>query len=384
MYIFVCIILTVFSIVEFFCNNKKITNIFFYLMITALTLFLVFRYGQGTDYFGYLGNYEVSDLHSEIGYMILQRSFRYLGCSFETFAGIIGLIQMLCIYKVTKEHSPYKCMTLLLLYPTIYLTYFFSAIRQGLVIAFFLGYMLKWIHENQYIKYIISCIILSTIHSAFLIVLPLVFIKKIKQRYLYYLIPVAFTLGGALYLSQTDFFSFINLGALQNHIQVKSISIWGFAEKVFMFVLVTVMFVLNERNHGLNKFTCLLYKVYTYGFLVSTTFLPWHLLSSRLAVMMKATEIILLPTLLYKSREYLKHVIYLFICIYVFIMTTKNINSYISQADYQGCTVLTYPYYTIFDKESARKVHSIEWKNIVGGTWWQEEFVNGETTRIIY
>ena len=95
---------------------------------------------------------------------------------------VIALFQMLCIYRAIMKYSPYKLFSLLLVYPTIYLTYFFSAIRQGIVIAFFLGFMLEWIFTDKWLKYVVSCLVLATFHSSALVLLPLVFIKKINNK----------------------------------------------------------------------------------------------------------------------------------------------------------------------------------------------------------
>ena len=179
MYFIPLIVLTLFTIIEIQGKDKR--HYFFYVAFLFLTIAICLRYGQGTDYFGYMNVFLKRD-HGEIGYTILQELFETLHLPFELMVAVIALFQMLCIYRAIMKYSPYKLFSLLLVYPTIYLTYFFSAIRQGIVIAFFLGFMLEWIFTDKWLKYVVSCLVLATFHSSALVLLPLVFIKKINNK----------------------------------------------------------------------------------------------------------------------------------------------------------------------------------------------------------
>lgn len=46
------------------------------------------------------------------------------------------------------------------------------------------------------------------------------------------------------------------------------------------------------------------------------------------------------------------------------IYNSKNIQSYINQNNYEGYNVITYPYYSIWDKEEAKKVAPEMWKDM--------------------
>ena len=119
-----------------------------------------------------------------------------------------------------------------------------------------------------------------------------------------------------------------------------------------------------------NKQVEFLYKIYLYGVIVSIGFFPWGLLSSRLAVMMKATEIVLLPMLLAECTQFIRRAVIIGLSCYVLVMTTKNIMSYIKQGKYEEYNVISYPYITLWQKEYAREIRSKVWNKIVTEDWW--------------
>lgn len=355
------------AIIESKIKRKKIP---FYIAFAVMSLFLILRYGQGTDYFGYLGNYELWDYHSEIGFLTLERFFHAIGCPFEVFAILIAVFHMTCTFRAINLYSPYKCFSLMLLYPVIYLTYYFSALRQGIIIAFFLGFMLKWLEDGKWIRYIIACIILATIHSVALMLLPIVVIKRIKNYVFYIGIAIAGIAGISVCILPTKLFSFIRIGAVQYYFEHIEISYIGLAERIVMAILIILLYNRYKIKNIENKQVEFLYKVYLYGVIVSIGFFPWGLLSSRLAVMMKATEIVLLPMLLAECTQFIRRAVIIGLSCYVLVMTTKNIMSYIKQGKYEGYNVISYPYITLWQKEYAREIRSKVWNKIVTEDWW--------------
>lgn len=358
MYYIPLFVLMVFSLFEIMRGDRK--NRLFRFAVLGLTLMLCLRYGQGTDYFGYMTNYDTVDTHSEIGFLFISQFCRRIGVSYELFVAFVSLFQMVCLYRAICLYSPIKNLSLLLFYPTLFLTYCFSAMRQGIVITFFLGFMLRWLEEDKWIKYLIACVAVITIHSASWVLVPLVVIKKINTKWLYRGILIAAGLGMFIYFTPAEWFSFIEIGAVQYYVDAISISVMGFAERVAMFAVITY-FVWRQNKENKNERLNFLYKVYICGFIISVAFFPWHMLSSRLGAMMKATEILLLPILINEGKHLHKAII-AFLFVYVTVMTTKNLRSYINQGSYVECNVLTYPYLNVLDKEKAREVRKLGWE----------------------
>lgn len=362
MYFLPLIIITIFLCFEIGGKDKK--HILFNVAFVLLTLMICLRYGQGTDYFGYL-NVFLRHEHGEIGYTLLQSLFSYFNLPFELMIAIISLFQMVCIYRAIMHQSPYKLFSLLLLYPTIYLTYFFSAIRQGIVIAFFLGFMIEWLMDNKWIKYILACLILALFHSSALVLLPLIIVKKLRKQWLFAGLICAAAFGVFVLFAPAEWFSFIKIGAVQYHIKQIELSPLGIAERTVMLGIITILYrrrMKDVQEKDQEKIT-LLYKIYFVSYIIAIAFFPWQLLSSRLGAAMKAVEIILIPMFAHKDVS-LKKCIVAVMILYTFVMTSKNIYSYINQNNYEGYNIITYPYYSLWDKEEAKKAAPEMWEDI--------------------
>ena len=132
-------------------------------LFILLTLLLCLRYGQGSDYFSYKYLYELSSgsfkfddyfkylliSHGQILWQTLTFISNVLCLNYEYFVVLLSVFEMLLLSRfIEKFCYNNKCFALLLLYPTIYLTYLHSAYRQGLVVCIFLGIMLCLINNK--------------------------------------------------------------------------------------------------------------------------------------------------------------------------------------------------------------------------------------------
>lgn len=372
MYYVVLSLLIVFSIIEVWRGDKK--NILFHVAFFILVLMLCLRYGQGTDYFGYRCNYDTIDLHSEIGFRVLNQVCKSIGMSFEVFVGMISLFQMLCLYRGICLYSPVKTLSLLLFYPTLFLTYCFSGIRQGIVILFFLGFMIKWLQEEKYFRYAAACLVMAGFHSAALMLFPLLIIKRIKIKWLYWGGIAATSIGTFVYIIPAEWFSFVTISSVQYYINSISISFMGLLERIAMFAILTFL-VWKNGEFKENSQAVFLYKIYTAGFLIAIMFFPWALLSSRLSAAMKAVELFLFPVFLRGKIKWRK-ILLLFLTLYTVVMTVKNIWSYLGQAggEYREYNVFTYPYFSVFEKE---KVHEIRKNAYAHYLWYIDLYESG-------
>ncbi|MCM1540471.1 MAG: EpsG family protein [Blautia sp.] len=353
MYYIPLLLLIFFSWIEQYIKARHKT-VLFHIAFCVLLAMLCLRYGQGTDYFGYRKNFYMIDEHNEVGFVFVEHLFRYFNLDFELFVFAVSVFQMICMYRAVKIFSPYKCLSLLLFYPTVYLTYMFG-IRQGIVIAFFLGFMLKWLVEKKWKRYFAACLLAMTIHSVSIVfVLPLfLLVKKWEIKYFYAGIFVALWGGIFIYFAPLSWFSAVDIGSFQFYLEENqfSVSPLGLLERVVMVIIIIVLWnTLSEEGKGNYPENRLMYQIYLIGFAISLLFFPWSILSSRLAAAFKAVEIILIPGLIRQNKKWRQVLLFFIIC-YTLLMTTKNIMSYIEQGGYEGCNVLTYPYISIFTKE---------------------------------
>lgn len=165
--------------------KDKLDKWLYYLDFIILTLFLCLRFGQGMDYSSYHHLYTLApdtfdmqapfwEKHGEIGWQCLMVLGKMFHVEFWVIMSLLSLLTMICVHLFIWDYcEKYKTLALVLLYPTVYLTYFFSAVRQGFVMAVFFGILLKWLLHNRYIPYMVGVLLLGTIHTAALLYLIL-------------------------------------------------------------------------------------------------------------------------------------------------------------------------------------------------------------------
>lgn len=384
MYVLVGLLLTLTAIIELGTGiAHKRTS--FFVWILFLTVMLAVRYGQGTDYYGYYLQYNGIDAraslfvnslhHGELGWYMLLIIANRIGMSFEIFIMIISVIMMGSIGKVIEKYSPYKIWSLLILYPTYYLTYCFSAIRQGLVMSLFLGFGLDFLIEKKYTKYYVLSVLLILFHrSAFiLLLLPCIlhFRKYHIEKYCVFAVLFAVLFGCFGVLDKIA-----SIIGIVNYVHV-SIRVMAIILRTILFLVIFMMHRKNQKYRESNDYNSsnledILYFIYLIGYMIYLTLAFAGTLSQRLTMPLKAVEVLLLPLLLYNlvhrsgitatKMKYLKigRLRILGVAMLVIFMlnveTVKNINSYIEQGNYYSwVTPLNYPYSTIFDKEYVRK-----------------------------
>lgn len=126
-----------------------------------VTMLLVFRFGQGTDYVTYHAIYEtippaidwpsgyICGYYPEIGWRLLSAGFKLLQIPFWGFCMVLGAADMLLIHRFLKNYVPWKVAGLFFSYPVLIFVYLVSGLRQGLAICIFLGLALPFYLERK-------------------------------------------------------------------------------------------------------------------------------------------------------------------------------------------------------------------------------------------
>ena len=330
-------------------------------LLILLWLFLGLRYGQGTDYFGYKyifdninSLYEVIynpwELHSEIGFRLLC----YIFNSFELMVFVISSFEIYMLDRFIKRYSGNKVLSLVLFYPTYYLTYYFSALREGIVISLFIGILINFIEERKWKQYIIGVLIASSIHSVALILLVVPLIINIDNNNYILFILLSSIIG--MIISSGIFHSVLIkipfLGTRLSDYLNSSISVIALAERILSYFLIYSVFI-KKNEKDLNKTNCntqLLVKLYTIGTAIYLCTMSISLISSRTNIIFKIIEIVLITRINNKERQ--KNIVILIFIFISIIMTFKNINSYIEQGNYKNFVgVFNFPYVTVFNQE---------------------------------
>ena len=379
MYILVGLVITVFAFLELVNKRFRKSNVIFYLLAILLTCILCFRYGQGTDYIEYQLQFEIIDItaetlvnqleHGEIGWFLIMLGFKKIGFSFDWFIIVLSLVMMFFTIKSIKKYSPYKIFSLLLLYPTYYLTYYFSVLRQGLVLCLFICFGINFLIEKKYIRYYILVVILCLFHFSAFLLLLLPFFYRLHKQSIPFLLLVSLMLSIIVGYTGALRIAFQLVGAHTDYLKI-SISIQGIILRLIVYGLIYYLYSVYKDNcvHD-NETIRYLFNFYTIGVVFFLLLSFSSNLSQRITMPIKAIELLLLPMLLYKIRfkqwvdnpknkNLLVHfvnmssVVSLVIIAIMNVELVKNIYSYISQGNYfSWVNPFNYPYISIFDKD---------------------------------
>lgn len=376
------LIITILSILAFIEINKRTIQLgskrnfkgfpnFFWLILTVI---LSIRYAQGTDFVEYEAQYEFIDsnmsffvnalYHGEIGWYILLLLFKKANISFDVFIIVISLVMMFSFKRAVTKYSPYPVLSMILFFPTYYLTYCQSAMRQGLVLCIFIGYGLPLLLNRRNIYYCMLIVGLMSIHTSAVALLLLPFVKSIKLKYEYIIVII---------LLISSFLSNILVVHVLHYVNDADGNKWmGIILRTLLLLLNVKLFktirMFDDQNDNMQLMTTL-YNIYCCGYALFILLSASPLLSQRFTMPMKAVELFLFPLEIYLlktqaglllskdlklrlSLNKLKLFALVFLILIANIETYKNISAYIDGYYREGVTPITYPIITIFNKEA--------------------------------
>lgn len=341
--------------------KRKTNDIVYIALFSALLLMLVFRFGQGTDYFAYQYIYEKlpnqlslkalndSSIHSELGWKFLCVLFRKLGLHYRVFVAFIGSVTMFFLNSFIQKYCPFKVSALFIAYPTLFLTYICSGMRQGLVICAFLGIILDLYLKKKKWKLFIAVCLCASIHTASWVLLILLldvikdFIVKNERLIVFFswIAGVSFSLLGFNV-------SLFNRTFVNNESKVSYIAI---AERLLTYIVIQILYDKYKQVNKKNELLDSIMYVYALGIIFFGITYAFPVVASRLCYFFKCTEIIICTIIMaadkYKNPEY--STMFFYIAALSIVMCLKNIDSYLSQGHYYSdITVWNYPYNNIF------------------------------------
>ena len=330
-----------------------------------LTAMLCLRYGQGSDYFSYghiyyelpknlLAALNAKQIHGEWGWKLLCLAGRWAGMPYPAFVLVLSLGMMGLYWRFLNRFCRRPLLSLLLGWHTLYLTYFFGILRQGLVIALFFGVLLEWLLERKYGRYLLGCLVCASFHSSALVLLSLPLLVEIpwKQKHLLLLCAVAWAGGLALATGVLNgLLERILPKAVTNYLTAEPVSLGAIAERVVTFGVILLAWRQGDREDPQNR---LLFGVVAAGFAVYGGLLWMPLVASRTGYLLKAAEIALLGNLL-PRKGWQKWTLFGFCAALSGGMYLKNLGSYLNHAQYfEWVTVWNYPYVPLFCREAIR------------------------------
>lgn len=345
--------------------KRDISDFTIALIVIALTAMIVFRYGQGTDYFSY--NYliernssfqdaftETADNHGEIGFRLLAVLFH--GKS-ELLFSIISLYVMAMTAVFLWKHCRNKAFTLFLFFPTVMLTYYFSAIRQGVVIASFLGLGISLIEKKAWKRYVLMCLVLSTFHSIALVLLAIPILTRISLRTeLMIFLPLSVMIGALISIPLTRQYLLL-IPLIGRYIGVYPAGNFAFTLLIKRGITLTIIMLLyyswkSEVDEYDDPWWI---KAYVFGQILFFALMPYILIATRVYICFKVLELWFVPNILMHNNRY-KQIVVIYFALLMTTVYIGNISSYIREGGYrEEINCINYPYVSVFNKDDIWK-----------------------------
>lgn len=289
-----------------------------YTYAIILLLLGAFRYGVGSDYFAYeylfnrLANSPIAEFqngldHQEISFRLIGSFLKGIGFSYQLYLVVFLIINLVFVVKICEKYSKNPTLSLFLYYCFYYMTWSFSAIRQGVTTSVGIYFLLKYIEEEKPYHLIAVSLLLSLIHLSALILILFYFLLKLnlEKKQLISLLIVSV------------FFSMLPIGAIVSHLSwlplyeriepylatsfsLNFLDFQGFARLVFLF-FAFVLYDNYSKQGSLQKKVIFLYilSIILYFFLQFS-----ELLAARMTIYGKFFEIIIFASVwdIYKER----------------------------------------------------------------------------------
>lgn len=346
-------------------RNKALFN------FTYICMFLmaIFRYGQGQDYFNYEGVYHQVTVFTEqsilgiflindIGYAFINYIALSLNIPYEIFMAIFTAIIMGMFYSFLKRSCNYSMVSLFVFYSVIYMIYVLSIVRQGFNIAFFLCFMLPLIEQHKYTKFYFLTLLISTIHASALLffLFPLINSCKWTYKTLIFLFLISIVI---LFFSM-NLMSYIPVPFIQDRMRTYLDEASGnlILAKIVRLLLVFPLLLLPTSLFKTTRDNRIFF---FWGFLIYALISFSELASSRIWGYFLGFECIILANLaMSKIRSKSKVLIVLFYILLSSVLWIKDIYGAMQQGEYRNCTILTYPYISIFEGDQTINYYRTE------------------------
>ncbi|MGH2319403.1 EpsG family protein [Planococcus sp. SE5232] len=341
--------------------NKR----FLFLTFAAILMVLgFFRYGIGIDYFSYeylyhglafsvMDEIRYGSGTQEIGFRAVGAFLKSLGFTYQQYLMVFVAINIIYIAKLSNKYSKNPTLSLLLFFCFYYITWTFSGIRQGVVIAVGLYYLLKYIEKNKPVKLIVVSILLSTIHASAIVLIVFYFLSKIDFKkntliILSLLSLVVSVLPTGIVISKLTWLPFFDRFIVYTDLSY-SLNFLDFATigRIFFLILAFIFYDYYSQQGDMsrkiiNLFILSIILYFCLQFSEAT--------AARLAIYGKYLDIIIFANILYLWREPINRLLYVYailvLCnLYLFKETESQVKPAI-----QTDSIIA-PYVSILNKD---------------------------------
>lgn len=303
--------------------NKRL---FFYILWIILAALAFFRFGIGIDYFAY--GYLFNNLNSsvlmemrygngeqEIGFRVIGSFMKSLGLDYQKYLVVFSFINLFYIGRLCKRYSINPTLSLLLFFCFYYVTWVFSAIRQGLVIAVGLFYLFKCIEEKKALKLVVISLLLSLIHVSAIILIVFYILSTInfKKKTLisvsivsvvFSFLPIGALVSKLVWLPVIgNKLVYVDSSIILNTFDFQSIA------RVLLLIMALTFYDYYSKQDEMSK---KIINIYIISIIMYFFFQFSELIASRLAIYGKFLDIIILANVLYFYKKRINRLLYVF------------------------------------------------------------------------
>lgn len=346
-------------------NDRK--QISFKIFSIILFFMAVLRYGVGADYFAY--NYLYSRINpsilseikfgldnQEILFRLIGSILKGIGLSYQNYLIIFSTINLYYISKISKKYSKNPSLSLLVYYCFYYFVWTFSGIRQGLVLAVGMYYLLECLESNNIKKIIFISMLLSLIHSSAILLIVFYLATKIKfdrsKLMIFSLMAIGFSIlpiGNIL----VRFTGLPFIGRLLPYINSRGsiINILDFQSLGRIIFLMIGLFYYNSFSSK-SELSKHVINIYIMSLLLYFLFKFSELTAARLSIYGVFLNIIILPNIFYMYKDKFNKFLYsTMLCILCLMYFNKELQSMVIQAELVNDSSIIVPYTNIYNKD---------------------------------
>lgn len=297
--------------------------------IGILILFTGFRYYNGVDYENYLGMFQ--NITSFQDYNYLEIGFRYIIVIFkllckdilaENFFMIFAILGLYPVYLGIKNEY-YPNFSLFIYYCIFLIDYNFNGVRQSIVMGIYI-YACPAIMSKKYIKSI-SCFFLSILfHSSAVLIYFISFLISLKTfKINFKKISIIFLIS--VIISKYGIEILKILPKVSNHLEH-----FGGTLRISSIIMRMMLIIILSRylNEEENKYINKLYNVYIIGFFLYGLFYSVGLLSTRINMLFRVLEVLLIPQIFIREKNISKKfILFLIITAIISMPFFKNLQN---------------------------------------------------------
>ncbi len=334
----------------------------------AMAACLCFRFGQGTDYITYHALYEtipaVMDLskgyicgfYPEIGWRVLSAAFKVFHAPFWIFTMTLGLFEMLLLHRYLGRYGRSKTMGLFMLYPVLFITYMVSGLRQGLAICVFLGILVPFYVEKQWVRYILGALAASAFHRVGYVWLLLPIVSYLPVWMMAGAVGLSFACGLVLQVHAVEkwFTELVPAYHLKQFLLEGTVSYFALSERLLSFCVLCVLYFWYQKKYTvIEKQTENLFKAYMCGTCFYLLLCGSSYYASRYCVIFKVLEGAVLLSMI-QWDQWIPRLAAVFFFGLTLLMGCKNLDAMIREGIWYDSSVVNiwnFPYVSVFDRD---------------------------------